>query len=70
MRNSIVGVTPKSMKWRYIDDTSFYADGEKQNTGHGRIDGTKEEYLTEGGYEYQHPEHFLVLNGIGEDSLV
>ncbi len=65
-RNSIIGVSPKDINFRYIDDTNFYAEGEKQNTGHGRIDGTKEEYLTEGGYEYEHPEHFMILNGVGE----
>ncbi len=69
-RNMMVGTTPKDMNFKYIDDTTFYADGEKQNTGHGRIDGTKEEYLTEGGYEIAHPEHFMVLNGVGSENLL
>lgn len=70
MRNLVVGVTPRTMKFRYIDDTEFYSDDEKQNTGHGRLDATAEEYLTEGGYEYEHPEKFIVLNGVGSDCLV
>jgi hypothetical protein len=69
-RYMMAGVTPKDMKFRYIDDTRFYAEGEQQNTGHGRIDGTKEEYLTEGGYEFQHPEKYMILDGIGKDNLV
>ena len=69
-RNMMIGVTPTDIKFRYIDDTNFYAEGEKTNTGHGRIDGTKEEYLTEGGYEFAHPEHFMVLDGIGKDNLL
>lgn len=64
MRNSIIGVTPKSMKWRYIDDTTF------KDASTPGVDATKEEYLTEGGYEYTHAEHFMVLNGIGNDSSI
>ncbi len=68
-RNMMVGITPKDVRFRYIDDTTFYSEKEQQNTGHGRIDGTKEEYLTEGGYEFEHPEHFMILDGVGKLNL-
>lgn len=66
-RNSMVIYEPANMKFRYIDDTTFYADGEKQNTGHTRRDGTKEEFLTEAGLEFHHPIGWGFLNGIGLD---
>lgn len=68
LRNTMVILSPENMNWRYIDDTTFYADDEQQNTGRGRIDGTDEEFLTEGGYEFHHPETFMVLEGVGVDS--
>ena len=64
-RNSMVIFEPANLKFRYIDDTTFYADGEKQNTGPNRVDGTKEEFLTEAGLEYHHPAGWGYLNGIG-----
>ena len=64
-RNSMVIFEPANLKFRFIDDTTFYADGEKQNTGPNRIDGTKEEFLTEAGLEYHHPAGWGYLNGIG-----
>lgn len=69
-RNMMVIFEPKNLKYRFIDDTSFYADGEKQNTGHNRIDGTKEEYLTEAGLEFHHPQTGGILTGIGNDNTV
>ena len=56
---------PNNLKYRYIDDTTFYADGENQNTGPNRIDGLKEEFLTEAGLEFHHPLSCGFLNGIG-----
>ena len=64
-RNSMVIFEPANLKFRYIDDTTFYADGEKQNTGPNRIDGTKEEFLTEAGLEFHHPVGWGFWNGIG-----
>ena len=64
-RNSMVIFEPANLKFRYIDDTTFYADGEKQNTGPNRIDGTKEEFLTEAGLEFHHPVGWGYWNGIG-----
>ena len=64
-RNSMVIFEPANLKFRYIDDTTFYPDGEKQNTGPNRIDGTKEEFLTEAGLECHHPVGWGFWNGIG-----
>lgn len=65
LQSSMLLLVPKFMKFRYIDDTNFYAEGEKQNTGKGRVDGISEEFLTEGGYEFHHGECFGFLHGFG-----
>jgi hypothetical protein len=65
-RNSMVILDPSDLKYRYIDDTDFYDDPPKKNTGRGRVDGTDEEYLTEAGLEYHHPAKTAYLNGFGQ----
>ena len=67
-RNTMVVLEPKDLKYRYIDDTTFYAEGDKQNTGRSRIDGTDEEWLTECGLEFHHPIKTALLNGFGQDN--
>ena len=67
-RNSIVVFEPANLKYRFITDTTFYSEKEKQNTGWTRTDGTKEEFLTECGLEYHHPAGWGYLNGVGEDN--
>jgi len=67
-RFSLVIFEPTDLEYRYIDDTTFYADGEKQNTGHGHYDGTKEEYLTEAGLEYHFPIKCGYLTTIGSNA--
>ena len=64
-RNTMVIFDPKDLKFRYIDDTKFFADPDKQNTGRNRIDGTDEEYLTEAGLEFHHPIKTGFLSGFG-----
>lgn len=64
-RHSMVIFEPANLKFRYIDDTQFIPDGEKQNTGHNRVDGTKEEFLTEAGLEFHHPISWGFWNGVG-----
>lgn len=65
---------PKYMKYRYIDDTVFYGEGERgtaaPGTNYGRVDARNEEYLTEAGFEFQHPDTFMVLNGFGSANSV
>lgn len=67
-RNTMVIFEPKDLTYRYITDTTFYPDPDKQNTGRGRIDGTDEEYLTECGLEFHHVKKCGYLNGFGSDN--
>jgi hypothetical protein len=67
LRNSAVLFEPRNLNYRYIDDTTFYPEGEKQNTGSGRIDGKSEEYLTEAGLEFHHPIGWGFLTGWNTD---
>jgi len=67
-RNTAVIFDPADLIYRYIDDTTFYDDPEKKNTGYTRIDGTKEEFLTECGLEMHHPLKCGYLNGFGSDN--
>jgi len=64
-RNNMVIFDPRDLKYRYIDDTTFYPDPDKLNTGRNRIDGTDEEYLTECGLEFHHPVKTAFLAGFG-----
>lgn len=73
MRNAMLILEPKNLKYRYIQDTKFYAEGTKDaaaGTQGGRIDGKEEEYLTEAGMEFHHVYTSMFLNGVGEDSEV
>ena len=69
-RNCMAVFDPKDLKFRYIDDTKFYADPDKQNTGRNRIDGTDEEYLTEAGLEFHFPVKTAFLSGFGTDNTL
>lgn len=63
-RRSMIILEPEKIKWRFIDDTFFKDDDEKSSRNRGR-DGTNEEFLTEGGWEYHHPLAFGYLTGFG-----
>ncbi|MDM7912624.1 MAG: DUF5309 family protein, partial [Methanotrichaceae archaeon] len=71
LRNSMLLFEPENCIYRYITDTTFYAEGDAKQaapgTNGGRIDGTQEEYLTEAGLEYHHPYTAAFLNGVGLD---
>lgn len=67
-RNSMLIFDPSDLKYRYVDDTQFYDDPDKKNTGWSRRDGTKEEYLTECGLEFHHPQKGGYFNGFGSDN--
>ena len=64
-QNCMVILEPKNLKYRFITDTTFFPDGDKQNTGYTRRDGQKEEFLTECGLELHHPTTFGYLTGVG-----
>jgi len=67
---SMVVFEPENMKYRYITDTTFYKDPDKQNTGWTRKDGTSEEFLTEAGLEFYFPTGWGYLNGVGKDNAL
>lgn len=66
LQNSMVIMDTSGLRYRFIDDTTFYGEGEKQNTGAGRIDGYNEEFLTEAGLEFHHAVSWAHLSGIGK----
>jgi len=62
-RHSMVVLEPKNIKFNYITDTTFQEDiGDKD------FDGNKDQYLTEGGFEYHFPEGWGYLNNVGKDN--
>lgn len=68
-RNLVVICEPSMLKYRYIDDTTFMSqDATKVSPSHERLDGTKEEWLTECGLEYHHPLKFGILQNVGRDN--
>lgn len=71
-RNMMVILEPSELKYKYIDDTSFYGESNSKDhpSGYGqrRIDGLNEEWLTECGLEFGLPQKCAVLNGVGSDN--
>ena len=64
-RHTMMIFEPQGLKYRYIDDTTFFADDAKH--GPNRRDGVKEEFLTEAGLEYHFPIGWGLLEGVGKD---
>lgn len=69
-RHMGIVLEPKEIKYRYIDDTTFFGEnmgGKTHPAGYGqrRIDGLNEEWLTECGLEFGLPQKCAVLNGVG-----
>lgn len=58
---------PKNVRYRYVTDTMFKKDDNMTKGGNAGIDGRQEEYLTEGGLEYHHPETASLLTGLNTD---
>ena len=69
-RNMMVILEPRNMRMRYIDDTFFKKDTSEREGGHNAIDGRKEEFLTEMGFEFHHPLTFGIMNGLNELNIV
>ena len=73
-RKKAIIFEPKNLKYRYIDDTVFYGEGERgqaaPGTNYQRLDATNEEYLTEAGLELHHPDTFMILDGFGNTNSV
>jgi len=64
-RNSMLIFEPEDLRYRYVTDTMF-RKAPPMNESQVSIDGTVEEYLTECGLEYHHPNGWGYLNGFGE----
>lgn len=73
-RNMMMLLEPKNLKYRFITDTTFYGEGEAKQaapgTNYTRKDGTDEEFLTEFGLEFWHPDTMMALDGVGQDNAV
>ena len=67
---SMLVVDPNNLIYRPFDDTFFKPDDSERKGGGTGKDGTEEEFVTEGGYEYHHAETFGYLNGVGRDNTV
>lgn len=69
LRNTMLILEPRRLKWRYITDTTFYPDlnRDKKMANPQKYDGIKEEFLTEGGLEWNHTETMCLLNSVGLD---
>ncbi len=68
---SMLIIPPKNIKRMVIDDTDFYEDPRKKKMSTGdRVDGLKEEFLTEETYEYNLVGPWGYLNGVGQDNIV
>lgn len=72
LQSSMLILEPANLRYRYIDDTSFYGEGQAKQaapgTNSGRRDGTVEEFLTEAGLEMHHPATMMFLNGVGQNN--
>ena len=69
-RSMALVLDPAQLKFKYIDDTSFFGEDGKNRatgTGHNRIDGLKEEYLTEAGLSFGLPQVCGVIYNVGKD---
>ena len=66
LRNSMAFVDANDLTYRYVDDTFFKGDSWREGGSNG-ADALKEEYITECGLEWAHPEKMLFLNGIGQN---
>ena len=67
-RNAMVIFEPKDIKTRFIQDTMYKKDDRLKKGGWTSRDGIKEEYLTEMGLEYHHPDGWGYLYGFGSDN--
>jgi hypothetical protein len=69
-RYSMLAIVPQNLKYRYIDDTEFYADGQYQKGGGEGKDAISEEWLTDAGLEIHWPTMMGYFNGVGQDNTL
>ena len=65
--NSMLILEPENMTFSFITDTMFKRDNGQEEAGTVGFDGTKEEFLTEGGWEWHFHETMMYLTSIGKD---
>ncbi len=65
--NEMVIFRPENLKFRFVDDTIYKKDDGLQKAGATALDGEKDEYLTEAGFEFHHPNTFMYLTSVGLD---
>ena len=65
MRHQTILFEPANIEYRYIDDTMFKPDMQWRKGGGDGVDGPREEYLTEAGLEFHHPETGAILSNVG-----
>ena len=66
-RNDVLIFDPNNLQYVYVDDTHFKASKAVQEGGYTAYDGTKEEFLTESGYEMHFPKTMMYLTGLGQN---
>ena len=67
-RNMGVILEPKRLKYRYIDDTFFKGDDRERKGGGTGADKLSEEFLTEAGLEFHHPNTCGIFYQLGESA--
>jgi hypothetical protein len=65
--NDMVLHEPENLVFKHITDTVFKKDNSEKVGGNIGADGTKEEFLTEAGYEFHFPNTMSYLTGVGTD---
>jgi len=69
-RNSMIILDAARLRYRFITDTMFKPDDRMKKGSWSNVDGIKEEFLTEAGLEYLHPDSFAYFTGVGQDNVV
>lgn len=64
-RNTMLIFEPEDLRYRFVTDTLF-RKAPATTEAIASIDGTDEEYLTECGLEYHHPNGWAYLNGFNQ----
>jgi hypothetical protein len=59
----------ENLQFTHITDTIFKKDDSEKKAGSLGVDGTKEEFLTEAGYEWHFPNTMSLLTGVGTDGV-
>lgn len=67
-RNTMLIFEPNNLRYRFIDDTHFIKDERDNVNRNNSRDGFEEEWLTECGLEYHHPDTGGILYNVGVDN--